>query len=171
MGSVRADPLIGSGIGAPKNAESTLDLTAGANVRASRKFRRVSVDLGLGTYMDHHRGRNKGFDLNFSTSRAGVRLRSFMAPLMTWPPLYPESWILRCFRPALASTQSRSPLDWGESPASQMRVRLHMGVALMWAATLVSKVVDVCGPGLSKRLILFYLILIRINPSRFIRFR
>ncbi len=43
--------------------------TAGANLKVSLNFPRVPLDLRLGAYIDHPRGRNKGFDLNFSTRR------------------------------------------------------------------------------------------------------
>ncbi len=39
--------------------------TAWASLEVSLKFRRVPLDLRLGTQIDTPRGRNKGFDLNF----------------------------------------------------------------------------------------------------------
>ncbi len=50
-----------------------LKLTAGTNVKVSRKSRRVSSDLSFGTYIDHHRGRNEASILTFWPPVAGVR--------------------------------------------------------------------------------------------------
>jgi hypothetical protein len=62
-------------------------ITAGANVKVSRKFRRVPLDLRFGTSIGHPGGRNKGFDLNFSTPRVRVRASILHGAPYDWAAL------------------------------------------------------------------------------------
>ncbi len=55
--------------------------TAGANVKVSRRFRRVPLDLRFATYIDHPRDRNTGFDLNCSAPQGQAR-----APILYGTP-------------------------------------------------------------------------------------